>query len=893
MVMRIFPLLALLSPCLTADLRAAGELDTSFNPDVNGEIKALALAPDEKIFIGGSFTSVGQVATDRIARLLPNGLRDLHWSSKAAGTVPSCVALADGSVIVADTTSSFQTSISRLLSDGAWDQAAPIRTGEGQLHSMGLDSENNLLLGGDFNMIGSSECRGFAIVGMDGVVKSRPFSEVGLGNKAVFTLLPQLDRGTLVGGNFTRLNDKSRNHLGKVGLSGSWDSVFAPSLTVGTDTSVLCLAKAGADGSFVAGGSFGQIAVGSFSSRCLARFSSTGGRSSTFSPIFTHTTKVPRVTALAVQSDGRIIVAGDFTSVNDVSRKGLVRLNPDGSVDSKFTASAEGVTGLALQMDGKILITGNFLEVNGVPRNRIARLINDTSFDRVSIRQDRVTWTPITAVPMFDQMTLDYSTDGKTTWQAVGKARPLDDRSWVVSGINLPPSGFLRVSGRTSSGLQNGSSGLVQKQVSYLLTPQEITVRERLAAGTIDLTDGQTAAVDYGEISQGSSSIKTFEIHNSGNYGLTLTGIQLPPGFTWLEPAALPRTITPQNYLTVLVKADAPALGAIGGTAVITTDDADEGSFEFPLAAVVTGPDIAVQLGSVDLPDDRAEPVTFAAGYQGSPQLRETLVISNQGSKDLAVSSILASTGFTVDNPEPFSLPPGESRAIQVGPDQSVAGSLTGNLTLVSNDVDEPQFLVRLAARVVNPLVTKVVNKRTALDRKSGLRIQKLRITNPVKTATVAGFRVIVSGLPEWVQVRNASEILPDGSVVFVINRPLGPSGKFILPIEYEIPKGAPVTVFPSLTTEVIPNAPEAAVANALAVEKYERTREGHFALTFRAVPGRLYQVEYSHDGKTWKPSTPTRAAGSVVRWLDCGCPHTECAPSEVRKRLYRVRELE
>jgi uncharacterized delta-60 repeat protein len=892
MVMRILPLLALLTPCLTAPLRAAGELDTSFNPDVNGEIKALALAPDGKIFIGGSFTSVGQVETNRIARLLSNGNPDLHWSNKAAGTVPSCAVLADGSVLMADTIASYQTSIYRLLPDGSRDQAAPIRTGEGQLYCMGVDSADNLLLGGDFNMIGSSECRGFGIVGMDGVIKSRPISSMGAG-KAVFTLLPQLDRGTIVGGNFTLLDGKSRNHLVKIGLSGTLDSQFAPSLTTGTDTAVLCLAKVGVDGTFIAGGAFGQISVGSFSSRCLARFSAAGVRSSSFNPIFTHTTKVPRITALAVQADGRVIVAGDFTRVNDLSRNGLVRLHSDGSVDSSFTASAEGVTGLALQMDGKILITGNFLQVNGVPRNRIARLNNDTAADRMTILQSRVIWTPINAIPMCDQVTVEVSADGKPPWNAVGNARHVDDRSWAVSGINLPRTGVLRISGRTSSGLQNGSSGLVQKQVSYSLTPQEITVRERLAAGAVDLTDGQTTAVDYGDISQGSSPIKTLEIYNSGNYGLTLTGIQLPPGFTWLEPAALPRTITPQNYLTVLVKADAPALGAIGGTAVITTDDADEGSFEFPLAAVVTGPDIAAQLGSVDLPDDRTEPVTFATGYQGSPQVRETLVISNQGSKDLEVSSIVVSTGFTVDNPEPFSLHPGESRAIQVGPDQSVAGSLTGNLTLVSNDADEPLFRVRLAAKVVNPLVTKVMNTRTALDRKSGLRIQKLRITNPVKTATVAGFRVIVSGLPEWVQVRNASEILPDGSVVFVINRPLGPSGKFILPIEYEIPKGAPATVFPTLTTEIILNAPEAAVANALAVEKFERTREGHFAVTFRAVPGRLYQVEYSHDGKTWKPSTPTRAAGSVVRWLDCGWPHTECAPSEVRKRLYRVRELE
>ncbi|RYD61188.1 MAG: hypothetical protein EOP83_17625 [Verrucomicrobiaceae bacterium] len=218
---------------------------------------------------------------------------------------------------------------------------------------------------------------------------------------------------------------------------------------------------------------------------------------------------------------------------------------------------------------------------------------------------------------------------------------------------------------------------------------------------------------------------------------------------------------------------------------------------------------------------------------------------------------------------------------------------MSGKLEVYSDDFDEPIFRVPLAATVVNPLVTKVVNTRTSLNRKGGLREQKIRITNPVKTAAIDGFRVIIRGLPEGVQVRNASEILPDGSVVIVVHQPLGPKGKFALVLEYDVPKGTPASIYPQLTTEVIFNIPNVAVASALAVEKCERTCEGHFAVTFRSVPGRLYQVEYSADGNDWKGSTPTRAAGSIVRWLDCGFPYTECAPKDAPKRLYRVREME
>ena len=417
------------------------------------------------------------------------------------------------------------------------------------------------------------------------------------------------------------------------------------------------------------------------------------------------------------------------------------------------------------------------------------------------------------------------------------------------------------------------------------------------------LTDGQASPIDYGDVRQGSPVTRTFSISNAGWYELNVAGIQLPEGFSLVNPPVFPLRLAGMKSVGLEIRADANALGASGGTVIVTSDDADESTYEFPLMVEVVGPEIAMHLGEVELQSDGSEPISFDQGYQGTQQLRKTVVISNQGTGDLNVSAISAGAGFTVDKPQPFSLQPGESRAIQVGPDQSLAGALTGNLEVYSDDFDEPIFRVPLAATVLNPLLTKVVNTKTTLNRKSGLREQKLRITNTTKVAMVDGFRVIVRGLPEGVVVRNASEVLPDGSVVIEVHQPLRPGGKFVLVLEYEVPKGSPVVIYPQLTTEVIVNAPKAAAVAALAVvvepeqvlavETCERTPEGDFALTFSSVPGRLYQVEYSADGKDWKASTPTRAAGSAVRWVDSGLPHTECAPKDVPKRLYRVRELE
>ncbi len=42
------------------------------------------------------------------------------------------------------------------------------------------------------------------------------------------------------------------------------------------------------------------------------------------------------VKTIAVQPDGKILIGGDFYSVNGLPRYGLARLHPDGSLDTTF-----------------------------------------------------------------------------------------------------------------------------------------------------------------------------------------------------------------------------------------------------------------------------------------------------------------------------------------------------------------------------------------------------------------------------------------------------------------------------------------------------------------------------------------------------------------------------
>jgi hypothetical protein len=88
------------------------------------------------------------------------------------------------------------------------------------------------------------------------------------------------------------------------------------------------------------------------------------------------------VGAVAVQSNGEIIIGGDFTAVDGTARNHIARLHADGSLDFYFDTSsgADGtVYDAAIQPDGKVVIGGEFTSVDGVAHVHIARLNGATS----------------------------------------------------------------------------------------------------------------------------------------------------------------------------------------------------------------------------------------------------------------------------------------------------------------------------------------------------------------------------------------------------------------------------------------------------------------------------------------------------------------------------------
>jgi uncharacterized delta-60 repeat protein len=138
------------------------------------------------------------------------------------------------------------------------------------------------------------------------------------------------------------------------------------------------------DGKIIIAGRFTNY-YGSMLSR-IARLNSDGSLDKTFN---TGTIGPNPVNKVVLQNNGKIIISGGFSSVNNIQRNGIARLNTDGSLDLTFNPGTgfnnldlpEPITGLVVQADGKILATGAFTTYNGSNNKSIVRILANGDID--------------------------------------------------------------------------------------------------------------------------------------------------------------------------------------------------------------------------------------------------------------------------------------------------------------------------------------------------------------------------------------------------------------------------------------------------------------------------------------------------------------------------------
>jgi uncharacterized delta-60 repeat protein len=369
-----------------ARLNPDGTLDTGFDPDATAGVYAIALQPDGKILVGGSFdgpTGIGGQPRNNIARLDPvTGLAD-SFDPSADGFVLSIAVQADGKVLAGGLFSSIggqtRNNIARLeATTGSADSFDP--NANSYVSAIAVQADGKILAGGDFsgaNAIGGQSRNRIARLDpVTGLADS--FDPNAQSN--ILAMAVQADGKILVGGDFSGPNSiggQMRNFIARLdAVTGLADS-FDPNAS-----SLIFSVAVQADGKVLAGGFFsGPNSIGGQTRNRIARLDATTGQADSFDPNANNT-----VFTIAVQSDGKILAAGDFSGTSSLggqTRNHLARLEIDGRLDRTLNLGTVGnvVVATAMQQDGKILIGGTFTTILGVTRNNIARLNTDGTLD--------------------------------------------------------------------------------------------------------------------------------------------------------------------------------------------------------------------------------------------------------------------------------------------------------------------------------------------------------------------------------------------------------------------------------------------------------------------------------------------------------------------------------
>lgn len=310
----------------------AGTVDTSFPYGVdtgfNGEVYVSKVQSDGKILIGGDFTNYNY-----------NGYN--YYS-------PYLIRLnSDGSP-------DFDFAYTYHADDAGWMINGGVRT-------IDIQSDGKILIGGGFDAYSGGTyyySSGIMRFNSDGTFDNTLFVGDGF-NDEVLKIIVQPDGKILVVGIFFQYNNTDNWRIIRLNSNGTPDSSFITGDGIDFDDyGIVYDMILQPDGKIILGGDFYNY--NGVESDYIVRLNSNGSYDNTF---VTGAGFNDTVSSLALQSDGKIIVGGDFNYYNNIDLYSgyIVRLGVNGEMDTRFGYGLDNtVYSLTIQSDDKILVGGSF-----------------------------------------------------------------------------------------------------------------------------------------------------------------------------------------------------------------------------------------------------------------------------------------------------------------------------------------------------------------------------------------------------------------------------------------------------------------------------------------------------------------------------------------------------
>jgi len=340
-----------------------------------------------------------------------------------------------------------------LNSNGSLDAGFDPGAGaDGPILALVVQSDGKVLVGGLFTTIDGISRGNIARLNGDGSVDSSFDPGTGITGESFSTvnaLALQSDGKVILGGTFTNVNGVSRSHVARLHVNGNVDAAFNPVIGVAGGGLLAGINTLGlqSDGKIVLGGDF--TSVSGMARTNLARLNSNGSLDANFNP---GTGADSAVSSLAVQSNGKIVMSGFFTHVDGTSRNYVARLNGGGSLDTGFDpglGASDAVYVTALQADGNVLIGGAFTSFDGTTRHGIARLEGDAVFQAPPLRNPRLqgsVFSVTVATLAGKSYTLEFKdTLDESTWTALPQVTGDGTDKTLTDPSAVGPHRFYRV----------------------------------------------------------------------------------------------------------------------------------------------------------------------------------------------------------------------------------------------------------------------------------------------------------------------------------------------------------------------------------------------------------------------------------------------------------------
>jgi uncharacterized delta-60 repeat protein len=366
-----------------------GSIDNSFNigngfaPNTS-QINAIAIQPDKKIIIGGSFSSFNGININNIIRLNEDGSIDNDFviGSGFNDQVYAIKIQSDGKILVGGNFSSFNGNLSgklvRLWPSGQYDETFNVGDGfnNGSVNSIAFQSNGKIIAGGFFTGFQNKESKRIIRLHLNG---DRDLAfDIGFGfNGNVNTLAVDNNDHILVGGNYTAYNGKYRNYIIRLNPDGLVDDSF--SIGTGFNLPVNSI-DIEANGNIIVAGGF--TSYNGRTIRGIARLSNLGVLDHSFNT----GAGTNSVKSIKILRNNSILLGGLFRFYNNISTNNIARIDLNGNLDPTFNigngfdnGNSLGVNAIAIQQDNKLLVGGHFNTYNGNSSNRIIRIINELS----------------------------------------------------------------------------------------------------------------------------------------------------------------------------------------------------------------------------------------------------------------------------------------------------------------------------------------------------------------------------------------------------------------------------------------------------------------------------------------------------------------------------------